>query len=489
MIILKLAFRNLFRQARKTILLGSLIAIGIAALFIANAIFQGTNSGLEASIVNSLTGDIVLSQYTDTVFGLFGSEIPVVSEYESLPPIADFSELWPALLELDSLEAASPVVSGAAKISIGSYSEKVALFGIDPESYFSVLKDIRVNSGVTSGIYDRGLFLNSRLASQAEEALGRGLKPGEAVLMSMYSQGSFKLREGYFEGIIDYISPGEALDRVVLADPMLVRALSGYSLGNISGSAGLINGAEQEPLEEDYGSMDFDELFSGAMDVVDAETEGIDLSFIENKLADTEERDRAAAVDSSAWNFVLLKARDGNIKKLEKELNALIKAKGFSVRVLPWRQAAGLSALTIFALQYAFYIGLGFVTLGAVLVIMNALVISVLERIAEIGTMRSLGADRPFIRKLFVAESIILTGLSAVIGILCAIIISGIISKNGIRLENPLLISLFGGSRLLPKYGFASVLFHVSLALLVGAVAWIYPLRLALRIKPINAMN
>ena len=145
--------------------------------------------------------------------------------------------------------------------------------------------------------------------------------------------------------------------------------------------------------------------------------------------------------------------------------------------------------MLIFALQYVFYIGLGFISLGAILVIMNALVISVLERVPEIGTMRSLGAGRPFIRNIFMLESLLLTGGSAMAGLIIAIIASTLMAKAGIKLQNPLLISLFGGATLQPSFDLFSVLMHIAMALMAASVSWIYPVRLAMRIKPVNAMN
>ena len=61
MLILKLAFRNLLRHPRKSLTIGGLIALGIAALFVANAVFESSDRGLRSSFVRSMTGDAALS--------------------------------------------------------------------------------------------------------------------------------------------------------------------------------------------------------------------------------------------------------------------------------------------------------------------------------------------------------------------------------------------------------------------------------------------
>jgi len=480
MLILKLALRNLRRHLRKTLLLGALIALGIAALFMANAVFQGTNEGLEASLVRSLTGDAVLAQAGEEAFSLFGSEVPIVSEYEGIPPLAAFTELWPRIKALPSVAAATPVVSGAAQLTIGGYAVKAALFGVDPASYLDVCSDVSVTLGEPALLADRGVMLNAALAAQAEAALGRPLALGEPVLLSMYAGGSFRLREGRLAGVHAYPSRTEALDRVVLADPLLVRALAGYTLGNAR------LGTEPEAASE---SFDLDALFSDAVDLAEQTEAGLDLASVEARLADTAERDLAAAVDESAWSFILLAAKGGDRARLERELAALLAGGDHGARLLSWRSAAGMSAQALFALQSAFYVGLGFVALGAVLVITNALVISVLERVPEIGTMRSLGAGAPFVRSLFIAESLLLTGLAALVGVALGAVASAALARSGIALTNALLITLFGGARLLPRVTLGAMLLHLALALAVGALAWIYPVRLAMRIRPVTAMN
>ena len=180
MIILKLAARNLARQLRKTLLLGALIAVGMASLFVANAVFESTNTGLKSSFVRSLTGDAAVSARTELAFSLFGSEVPIVSEYESIPAIPDYQGLVAAIQGLDDVAAWTPIVAGVAQMRIGRrYAVNVPIFGIDPATYFDVCSDIAIDRGDVADLASGGVFLNSALAAAAEKALARPLKPGE----------------------------------------------------------------------------------------------------------------------------------------------------------------------------------------------------------------------------------------------------------------------------------------------------------------------
>jgi len=482
MLILKLAIRNLLRHPRKTFLLGTLIAVGMAALFVANAVFESTNSGLASSFIRSLTGDAAISARAETTFSLFGSEVPIVSEYESIPPIPGFAKLAGALDELRDVAAWTPVVSGVAQMRVGGYAVNVPVFGVDPASYFTVCSDIAIERGDVVALASGGVFINAVLAATVEAAIGRALVAGEDVVFGMYSNGSFRLKKGSFAGVHRYVSSTEALDRVVLADATVVRSIANYTLGFARRDAPAATSSTEQ-------SFDLDDLFSDAVDVEAEAGSGLTLADVEASMVDTSERDALVMTDSAAWSFVLLKAAEGKAPSLVGQLARAVDDAGLDCRVMGWRSAAGTSAQALFAVQTAFYVGLGFVALGAVLVIMNALVISVLERSAEIGTMRGLGAGSSFIRRLFIAESMLLTLSAALAGVVAGAVLSIWLSKTGVAIANPLLVSLFGGSVVRPLPTVTSVFMHMVLAAAVGASAWIYPVSLAMKVQPIAAMN
>lgn len=481
MLILKLAIRNLTRHTRKSLTIGSLIVLGVAILFVANAIFESTNQGLHSTFVRSVTGDAVMSAHEEVSYGLFGSEVPIVSDYESIPAIGGFSAISDRFGEIDGLEAWTPLVSAAAQLRLGGTSINVPVFGVDPATYFSVCSDIVIQSGDIQELKAGGVFINSGLAAELERRLGRPLAPGEPVTFSMYTNGSFKVRAGHFAGIHAYPAGTEVMERLVLADPTIVRGLVDYTLGYVSASA---------PGPSSAVPGDLDDLFGSASDQVNAPAEnGLSLEALATALADTTQRNLVVSPDAAAWSFALFRARDGQSARMIKSMRDLAALHSWDVRVLDWRTAAGSSAQALFAVQGAFYIGIGFVILGAILVIMNALVISVLERSAEIGTMRGIGAKAGFIRSLFIAESMVLTVAAASVGIVIGIAVSLYAARVGIRITNPLLISLFGGDLIRPVISLRSALIHLGMAAFVGALAWIYPVSLAMKIQPVSAMN
>jgi putative ABC transport system permease protein len=483
MLILKIAFRNICRNTRKTILLGTLIALGMAFLFFANAVFESADQGVRTSFVGSLTGDVVMASESETPFSLFGNEIPVIDDYEVIPSIPGYADISEAFDSLEAAQAYTPVVSGAAGVEIGDYRGTSAVFGIVPESYFKVCRDIEIVSGNPAGIAEGGIFLCRTIKEEAEKELKRPLEIGEEVKLSLYSNGSFKIRKGTYAGCHSYINQTAPFDSIILADPTIVRGLIDYTAGNLVADSG--DKAEESAASDDF---DMDTLFSEAEDTEKAQGDEFSLDKIESILADTTERDALAQVSSSAWSFVLFKAKEGEEKQLRKELAALANDNHWNVEIKGWRKGAGLSAQMVFALKAAFNVGILFIIIGAVLVIVNALVISVLERSYEIGTMRGIGAGKPFISALFIAESMMLTLTAATIGIIIGIIAS-VAFSGGIALHNDLLITMFGGDVLRPVVTFKNIALHFAGAALVGALSWIYPVSLAVKIQPVTIMG
>ncbi|WP_410655574.1 ABC transporter permease [Amycolatopsis sp. lyj-112] len=122
----------------------------------------------------------------------------------------------------------------------------------------------------------------------------------------------------------------------------------------------------------------------------------------------------------------------------------------------------------------ALFLGLGGVALlvGGVGVA-NTMVISVLERRREIGLRRALGATKRQVRGQFLAESVLLSGLGGVAGVLVGVLVTSAYALSQ------------GWPAVLPV---GALLGGVGVAALVGAVAGAYPAMRAARLPPTQAL-
>ena len=137
------------------------------------------------------------------------------------------------------------------------------------------------------------------------------------------------------------------------------------------------------------------------------------------------------------------------------------------------------SILTARAAARAAYAGL-FLGLGAVAVLIgavgiaNIMVISVLERRAEIGLRRALGATRWHVGLQFLTESVLLSALGGVAGVL-----GGAAATAGYAIAS-------GQPTVIPQ---ASVAIGIGVAIGVGALAGVYPATRAARLAPAEALR
>lgn len=113
--------------------------------------------------------------------------------------------------------------------------------------------------------------------------------------------------------------------------------------------------------------------------------------------------------------------------------------------------------------------------------ISNAMLMSVTERIREIGTMKCLGALSSFVVKLFLLESSMIGLCGAVVGALGGVLFSVLTYSYTYGLFNILGAARYGE---LALYGGASVLTGMVLAV----VAAIYPARVAAKMIPAAAL-
>jgi putative ABC transport system permease protein len=103
----------------------------------------------------------------------------------------------------------------------------------------------------------------------------------------------------------------------------------------------------------------------------------------------------------------------------------------------------------------------------------NTMVISVLERRAEIGLRRSLGATRGQIRLQFLAESLLLSALGGIGGVLIGLAVT------------TLYASTQTWPAVVPAWATAG---GVAATLLIGAIAGLYPAIRAARLAPTEAL-
>ncbi len=178
------------------------------------------------------------------------------------------------------------------------------------------------------------------------------------------------------------------------------------------------------------------------------------------------------------------------LRETEAAIQAAVDRAGLPLTVIDWKQAAGTLGQTMTGLQVALY-GSAFILFAIALVIMNnAMVMAMLQRVKEIGTMRAIGAQRRFVLLMSVIESM---AIGLAFGLAGAAVAGGLVGLvrvlGGIRTASPQLQFLFSGPTLIPRFAGSGLAVALAIVILVSVLSGIYPAILATRITPLEAMQ
>jgi len=491
--IVKLALRNLYRHPRQTLSVGGLVMVAIALLFVGNSIFDGTEAGIEESFIASFTAHLALRARSELEFSIFGDQTPVIGELFRMPTLAPYRDIRRELETLPGVGSVTSLVSGLALLEYGSYRAPAPLFGVEPDTYLHTMPGITLLSGRFLQRGERGVVLPEARLKRIEAEMKQPLPLGALIQFSVADGISFRIRSAPLLGVIRYPLRNETLDSIVLVDPTTLRELYNYLISSGPGVeaqrlATSPSGAASAP-NPSPSRFSVDSLFENPEPDKESSSQGVDRTVIEKEIAEALKAPRPA-VDEGAWNFILVRVKDGaSVAQVHRGLERLLKEKQWEAEVLTWRQTAGTSALFLYWMRMIFNIGFLVVATASLIILMDSFIMSVLERVPEIGTLRALGAPPSVIRRLFLLETTLLAAGAGLLGVGLGVGVSLFLKAHPFRLENPFLIQLFGGAGLIPRISLPRTVLSWAVAVGMGLLGWIYPVRVALRVEPRQAME
>jgi ABC-type lipoprotein release transport system permease subunit len=283
---------------------------------------------------------------------------------------------------------------------------------------------------------------------------------------------------------------------ISLMDIMSFRELYGYLSADTS--------AEIDALKKEAGAEAVDrsraeeELFGTARKVVAEATPGLidDKDAFPGAAAALRRKDLQARVFDAAdvaggvvLNAAVILKDPSKLKTTLKDIRLLSEREHLGLRAISWQDAAGILGQLVNLARLVLYVAVFIIFVVAMVIINNAMMMATLRRTAEVGTMRAIGAQRPFVLSMVLAETLT---LGIVFGGAGALVGSGLVAwigSKGIRATADVMYFFFSGPRLYPHLSAGNVVWAMLIVLVVSVASTLYPAFLAARIPPVRAMQ
>ncbi|MDP3956154.1 MAG: ABC transporter permease [bacterium] len=136
------------------------------------------------------------------------------------------------------------------------------------------------------------------------------------------------------------------------------------------------------------------------------------------------------------------------------------------------------SIIAVFTMFLSFVVAIALVVGG--IGVMNIMLVSVTERTKEIGLRKALGATRQDILRQFLLESVILTGMGGILGIIIG---------STLAFASATLVSRFGGIVLTFSFPWLGAFLGVFVSAVVGIIFGLYPAKKAAEKSPTEALR
>lgn len=227
-VVLKIAYRNLWKHKIKTLIIGILVALGILILVVGNSFMDSAAAGLRKAYIENFTGDIIITSSDMKNPSMFMDGV-MADKDSALPIIPSEPEIEKHLEGLKAVEAYNPQIAGAIAIKHGDDQGFSLIFSFDPEKYKSVFRDnIELLAGKFLGEGEEGIILSEETINRMKEFGGNGVEVGDKVLLTGINNiTGTKIREVTVKGIYRFKNDSPQLRIISFLDVNNMRILNG----------------------------------------------------------------------------------------------------------------------------------------------------------------------------------------------------------------------------------------------------------------------
>lgn len=430
-----IAFRNLSRQKKRTILLGSAIAFGVMIVTLINGFAGAFSSNVSENFSNLMAGHIFIS---GTEKGSGDREVSVIRDGSALTAAVDAAGLPVKYVTKRSSFSGTLIFEGK------KIRTNVDGADLDHESYLR--ERLLLKEGSWDAMAERkALILSEKIAAKLRAQVGDRLLVQMETVTGQNNVGEFVLAgvsydTGIFGQMISYANLG------------YVNELIGLKPSEYQTMGIMLDGLKHtEPGAK--------AIYAGLTGKVDLFERGVK----DENGDQTPFQAMLRKQKKESWDGV--KYRLFTINEVLSQIEQIV---------------AALDTTAAIILVVLFVI----IMVG----ITNTFSMVMFERIGEIGTMRALGVQRKGVRSMFLYEAVFLALGGAVAGIILALAAMGVISLFDFGMDSPAFIIMKNGhlSFFLPPLRAAANVVVIALLTLLAVAS---PAGKAARLTPAEALR
>ncbi len=503
-LIFKIAFRNLFRHRRRSIVIGIVIFIGAIFMTLSNGMITGMEKGLEINLIDRFMGDIIISatslregEITDTrVIGNYKEVEKVLKNQEYIEKFIPVTFGLSIVANLSSTFDERPVISWLVGVDFDKYQEmfdnNIIIVEGEPLKkgerglLLNILDRERIYNSQNVWIVPEGYQIDKEnLTPEALSNFDKLVTKDSIVLMGISENDIATDIRLNVKGIFKNKKLNKLLHRNMKVDLESFRECFGY----VTSSEREINLTKENQKLLEIEDQNLDDMFSDDSITKSASANKIDKDNKRLKISVKREK-KVLNLDEGAFNQITVKLKEGvNQNESVNKLNEVFASAKLDCRAKPWQVTYKIIYDNIDLLQTVLQIFVYFIFFVAIIVIVNTLSMTAMERSNEIGMMRAVGAQKGFIAKMFIVETTLLTFFFGALGIIAGIVIVFFIASAEIPADTRMLQFLFCNETLQPVVNMKGIIKGVIQLAIVTLIAVIYPAILARRVIPLEAIN
>jgi putative ABC transport system permease protein len=471
---IKIALRTLLRRKSRMIAIGVLVAFGTVLLVFGSTFTRSAREASRSSIIDNFTGDFI-------VYCADSKEKPSPFAFQTpLPNIKNIEEVKGFLAGLPEVATFVPYAQNYGVIQAERGGIKVDLpfifYAVDPSPYRQIFRNAEMVEGTFFGV------------EEGRPAEGRPAESG--VLISRFQNDQYQKNYGVT------LEVGEPLTLLGLTEGGSINAVPSRLLGIFAPSYyknvfNYINFLDITSYSNLYNftGVSADSLPSDFTAALDQALQSEDSLFALADNADFGKIDVSNLKSEALSGYTMIAVKLKDHRQLETVMAEVAGREGLNIKVSRWDEASGFFARIASALQAFIYLATALIFLVVIFIFMNTLIISIIERTSEIGTMRAVGAERRFVRRLFLTETLILNTFFSLAAMLVTLALLMVLRPGGIPLPDTISQYLIGGGNLTLRL--SALPFGLSLVIVIAAsvIATLYPIRVATAITPLRAMS